>query len=114
MRTVLGAVDYDRLGCNPSAVWDEKKCQTAVFNRQDGKSLLMNAITPAAGGDWRNSNIRNLIPPDAMHRIMTDARFAQAKDVFQNMSTPGNGWYEGSDKLRRAKETLRQYMSSVH
>jgi hypothetical protein len=114
VRTVLGAVDYDRLGCNPSAVWDEKKCQTAVFNRQDGKSLLMNAITPAAGGDWRNSNIRNLIPPDAMHRIMTDARFAQAKDVFQNMSTPGNGWYEGSDKLRRAKETLRQYMSSVH
>jgi hypothetical protein len=113
-RLVPGAVDYNSLGCNPNAVWDEKKCQTAVFNGQDGKTLLMNAITPAAGGDWRTSNIRSLIPEPAMRRIMTDPRLAQAKEMFGNMSAPGNGWYDGSEKLRQAKDVLHQYMSSVH
>lgn len=113
-RTVPGAVDYDSLGCNSDTVWDAKKCQKAVFNGEDGKGLLMNAIVAGTDGDWQTSNIRTLIPEDALRRIMTEPRFAPAKSMLGYLSAPGNGWYDGSEKLRRAKEALRQYMSSTH
>jgi hypothetical protein len=112
-RAVPSGVDYERLGCDASSVRDRKKCQAAVFNGQDGQTVLMNAITPATGGDWRTSNIKRLIPEAVMRRIDTDPHLAQTKQLFGDLSDPGNDSYPWLAKPGMAKDVLRQYMNAV-
>jgi len=113
-RSVPGVVDYEKLGCDANTVRDPKKCQAAVFNKQNGQTVLMNAITSAKSADWAASNIKRLIPEDAMRRITTDPRFKQAKELFLELSAPGNDSFPWLSKPGMAKDVLRQYMSSVH
>ncbi|MDO9105932.1 MAG: hypothetical protein Q7U57_13345 [Methylovulum sp.] len=113
-KRVSGSVDFIALDCKADTVWDEAKCQAAVFNGKDGKTVLMEAITSVADGNWLASNIKSIIPEDAMTRIMTDPQYAQAKDILINMATPTNGWYDYLEGQGKAKDVLLQYMNSIH
>jgi len=110
---VSGAIDFRVLGCTAGAVWEEEKCQKRVFNGKDGKTVLMEAISAATAGNWETSNIKTLIPEDAMRRIMHDVSYAQAKALFDNMSNPNNGWYSYLEGPGQAKAVLRQYMNAM-
>src|SRR5262249_2363451 len=110
---VSGAIDFLRLGCTAGTVWEEEKCQKSVFNGKDGKTILIEAISPATEGNWETSNIKTLIPEDVMRRIMHDVSYAQAKDLFANMSNPDNDWYPYLAGPGQAKEVLRQYMNAA-
>lgn len=113
-KRVSGGVDFIALDCKADTVWDEGKCQALVFNGKDGKTVLMEAITPVTGGNWQASNIKSIIPEDTMARIMTDPQYAQAKDILTNLATPGNGWYDYLEGQGKPKDVLFQYMNSVN
>ena len=112
-KQVSGAIDFTALSCTPATVWDEDKCQKPVFNGKDGKTILMEAITVASNGDWQTSNIKSIIPEEALRRIMTDGSNALALELFGYLSTQNDGWYDYLDGTDKAKEVLRQYMDSL-
>ncbi|MBK8814547.1 MAG: hypothetical protein IPN42_03115 [Methylococcaceae bacterium] len=112
-KKVANAIDFVSLGCTSVTVWEEANCLKSVFNGKGGRTILLEAITTAADGNWEHTNIKTLIPPDALLRIMTDIRYAQAKELFGYFSTQNNGWYGYLDGPGKAKDTLLQYMNSL-
>jgi hypothetical protein len=113
-KTVSGAVDFTRNGCAPDAVWDTNKCQAAVFNGKDGKTILMETIASVQDpANWRNSNIATLIPEADLRRIMTDARYKNARDLFGYLSDPKNNWYPALAGAGRPKDVLRRYIEAT-
>ncbi len=112
-KRVPGVIDYDEVGCGPATVWDDR-CQAGVYAGKEGKTIFMEAITPIAdGADWRESNIQRLLPEADMRRIMNDSAETQAKQLFQNMSDPGNNWFVEQRGPGKAKNILRRYMNAM-
>ncbi|HRX75553.1 MAG TPA: caspase family protein [Hyphomonas sp.] len=97
-----GVVDFNRLGCGPSTVWDEARCQKVVLDGKDGKSFLMSVITP--------DTINDLLPRRDLMRISTDLAYRDTWSMLQNLSTPGNGWFTQFEGEGKAKQVLRQQM----
>lgn len=97
-----GVVDFDKLGCGPSTVWDEMRCQKVVLDGKDGKSFLMNAITP--------DTIDELLPRRDLVRISTDAAYNDTWSMLQYLSTAGNGWFTQFEGPGKAKEILRKHL----
>jgi hypothetical protein len=108
-----GGVNYDSLGCNSTSVWDEQKCQAAVLNGKDGKTVFMEMIsTPSAGDDWRQSNIYSLLPQDDLKRVLTDPSFSDTKTLFLSMSDPNNDWFSSFAGPGGTKDVFRRYIDA--
>jgi hypothetical protein len=106
-----GDIDFERMGCSPETVWADDKCQAAVLDGKDGKTLFMETISPVlASGDWRQSNIYSLLPQADLQRVLSDPRYGDTRLLFENMSDPNNNWYSTFAGPGGAKDVLRQYM----
>jgi len=97
-----GVVDFNKLGCGPSTVWDENRCQQIVLDGKDGKSFMMAAITP--------DTINELLPRHELIRISSDPAYKDTWSMLQHLSTPGNGWFTQFEGEGKAKEVLRKHL----
>lgn len=108
----VSPVNFHNFGCNHATVWKDA-CQSMAYNGHGGKTFMMNAITPVSDrSQWEQSNIKNIIPENLMHRVMTDPEFTKAKSLFGYMSNPSNNWYPWLAGQGQAKEVLRAYMDT--
>lgn len=98
-----GIVDFNELGCGPSSVWDEARCQKIVLDGKDGKSFLMNAIRP--------DTIDQLLPRRDLVRISSDPAYKDTWFMLKNLSTAGNGWYQQLEGEGNAKQLLRDHLT---
>ncbi len=113
-RGSVPGIDYAARGCTRNTVWDDA-CQRMIYNGIEGKYHLMTSIKPVdSANDWKTSNIQDLVPPNAMKRIMTDPEFNQVKTLFGYMSDPKNNWFSWLGGDGEAKQLLRRYMDSVN
>jgi len=97
-----GIVDFDQIGCNPAAVWEESACQKVVLDGKDGKSFLMAAITPGT--------IDQLLPRQDLVRISSDPAYRNTWVMLEHLSTAGNGWYQKYEGAHGAKAVLREHL----
>jgi len=109
----ITGLDFSQRKCGMTTVWGDE-CQKMVFNGQGGKIYMMNAITSVSANEsWEKSNIKEVIPPTLMSRIVKDPEFSQAKDMLGYIRDPNNNWFPWLAGKGQPKDILLQYMESI-
>ena len=101
----VGQISFPGIGCNPSTVWEEAACQSAVASGKDGKTFMMEAITPGT--------IDDLLPMADLRRIYSQDGYQATRDMLFYLSKAGNGWFDYLEGPGGAKALLRERISAA-